>query len=576
MSSLPAHPQIDSPDSQSTARSLSWLAAQLPSGWVTAPASGGDPAVRSVTADSRQVMPGALFVAISGGNRDGHAFIPAAVAQGAVAVVGTHALADLAAAGLGPPPDIPYGQVVDSRAALAWLAAALHDFPSRDLAVIGVTGTDGKTTTCTLIESILAAATASSADDPGRVGVITTVAARLRGEAVDTGLHVTTPDAPQVQGFLARMRDLGCTYAVVESTSHGLDQGRVAGVDFDVAAVTNITHEHLDYHGTLDAYVAAKAKLFRSLFASAAKAGTPRCAVLNGDDPISFPALTKVLADEAGRHDLAVAAWTYGLAQRSPADDLRDVFATDIEHRPDATTFLLHWRGGAFPVVTRLIGEFNVANILCAATVALSQGIDSAGIQRGVAALDGVLGRMQRMDLGQPFLAVVDFAHSPASLERALITLRPLVGRGPGGEPGRLIAVFGSAGLRDGAKRRLMGRVSGRLADFSVITAEDPRTEDLAAINREIAAGVAEFAPSDAFVVEPDRVAAIQRAVEMAQPGDVVAAFGKGHERSLCFGEIEYPWNEQEAMLDALRRRLGLPLGDPSAYRLPTTQSPGP
>jgi len=203
--------------------------------------------------------------------------------------------------------------------------------------------------------------------------------------------------------------------------------------------------------------------------------------------------------------------------------------------------------------------------------VALSWGIAPAAIQKGVAGLDGVLGRMQRMDLGQPFLAVVDFAHSPASLERALLTLRPLVGRRPGGEPGRLIAIFGSAGLRDGAKRRLMGRVGGRLADFCVITAEDPRTEDLDAINREMAAGVAEHASATAFVVEPDRVTAIQRAVDMAQPGDVVAAFGKGHERSMCFGEVEHPWHEQEAMLDALRRRLGLPQGNPDAYRLPTT-----
>jgi UDP-N-acetylmuramoyl-L-alanyl-D-glutamate--2,6-diaminopimelate ligase len=248
-----------------------------------------------------------------------------------------------------------------------------------------------------------------------------------------------------------------------------------------------------------------------------------------------------------------------------------DVFAAGIDHAPDATSFDLHWWGGHFPVGTRLIGEFNVANVLCAATVALSLGVAPEAIQAGVAGLSGVLGRMQRMDVGQPFLAVVDFAHSPASLERALLTLRPLT-------VGRLIAVFGSAGLRDRAKRRLMGQVAGRLADFSVITAEDPRTEDLDAINQEIAAGVAEHASSDAssdayadaYAVVPDRGAAIQRAVDMAQPGDVVAAFGKGHERSMCFGVTEYPWNEQEAMLNALRRRMGLPGGDPTLYRLPT------
>ncbi len=397
-----------------------------------------------VTADSRQVVPATLFVAVSGGNRDGHAYIPAAVAQGAAAVMGTKSLDALSADG---PLTVPYLQVSHSRMALAWSAAALHNFPSRNLAMIGVTGTDGKTTTCTLIESILVAATAASPNsspdaqnDPGRVGVITTVAARIRGEAVDTGLHVTTPDAPQVQAFLAQMQAADCAYAVVECTSHGLDQGRVAAVDFDVAAVTNITHEHLDYHGTLDAYVAAKAKLFRALFASPPKPGVPRCAVLNGDDPISFPALSAVLAEEEENHAVFVPVRVYGLSHTSSTGSATDVFAAHIDHRPDATHFMLHWWGGAFPITTRLIGEFNVANILCAATVALAQGIDPAAIQRGVANLDGVLGRMQRMDLGQPFLAVVDFAHSPASLERALTTLRPLVGQGADGTPGSLVS----------------------------------------------------------------------------------------------------------------------------------------
>ncbi len=566
-------PHPDTQDNSPTARPLSWLLAHLPPGLVIAPSvlSAHDPAVGDVTADSRQVNPGTLFVAVSGGSRDGHAFIPIAVERGATALMGTKTLAQLSAAGHAPLDSIPYIQVADSRAALAWLSAGIYNFPSRDLAVVGVTGTDGKTTTCTLLESILIAATAPTPPDPGRVGVITTVAARIRGEAVDTGLHVTTPDAPQVQAFLAQMRAADCAYAVVECTSHGLDQDRVTGVAFDVAAVTNITHEHLDYHGTLEAYVAAKAKLFRMIFGSAPKPGVPRCAVLNGDDPISFPALTAVLAEEEGNHAGFVPVRVYGLSRTSSTGVARDLFATEIEHRPDATRFTLHWWGGSFPITTRLIGEFNVANILCAATVALSLQIDPAAIQQGVAGLDGVLGRMQRMDLGQPFLAVVDFAHSPASLERALTTLRPLVGQGPDGKPGRLIALFGSAGLRDGAKRRLMGQVGGRLADFCVITAEDPRTEDLDAINREIAAGVAAFAPATAFVVEPDRVTAIQRAVAMAQPGDVVAAFGKGHERSMCFGEIEHPWNEQEAMSDALRQRMGLPLGNPDTYRLPTT-----
>lgn len=487
------------------------------------------------------VEPGDVFVAISGLRVDGHRFIPAAVEAGATAVVGERSRIELASEGVTLPETIPYLQVVDAREALAVLNAALHRFPSRSLTVIGVTGTDGKTTTCMLLESIL-----SQVVD-GAVGVITTVGARIRGVEQPTGLHVTTPDAPQVQAFLAAMRDAGCRYAIVESTSHGLDQRRVAAVDFDAAVVTNITHEHLDYHGSYEAYRAAKARLFQALFRRTDRPGTPRLAVLNRDDPGSYSHLQRVLADESARPDAPpVQVLEYALESEHA-----DVWATDVVYKPGATEFILHWWGEPFPVTTRLIGSFNVANILAASTVALGLGASPEAVQQGVARLPGVLGRMERMEAGQDFLAVVDFAHSPVSLERALLTLRPLVGEG-----GRLIAVFGSAGLRDRAKRRLMGEVSGRLADFTIITAEDPRTEDLDAINQEIAAGVRAHAPEDRFCIVPDRAEAIQMAVDMARAGDVVASFGKGHERSMCFGEIEYPWNEQEVMLQALRRRL--------------------
>ena len=519
------------------------------------PAS-GDRSVAAVTADSRAVAPGALFVAVAGGRSDGHRYLADAAARGAAAALGTRAPGDLAADGIVLPRDFFYAQVEDSRAALALAAAALYGFPSRDLAVIGVTGTDGKTTTSSLLESILVAATRSVDAPEGRVGVVTTVGARIRGSADDTGFHVTTPDAPDVQRYLAAMRAAGCRFAVVESTSHGLDQQRVGAVDFDVAAVTNITHEHLDYHGTRDAYVAAKARLFRALYASPAKPGIPRCAVLNADDAGSYPALLAALADEAAARGVPPApVRAYGL----PAPDraLPDVYAADVAYRPDRTSFTLHWWGGQFGVETQLIGDFNVYNVLAAATSALALGIPPEAVRAGIAAFPGVLGRMERMDRGQPFLAIVDFAHSPASLERALLTLRPLVGADTDGAPGRLIAVFGSAGLRDRAKRRWMGQVSGRLADFTVITAEDPRTEDLDEINRAIESGVREFVGPDRYAIVPDRAAAIRFAVDMARPGDIVAAFGKGHERSMCFGETETPWSDQQAMLDALDRRMG-------------------
>ena len=499
--------------------------------------------IGSVTADSRQARTGALFVAVPGLRVDGHRFIPNAIAAGASAIAGTYTPDELIERGIPLPPGLPYLQNSDGRLALAQLSAALHSHPSRTMTVLGVTGTDGKTTTCTLLESILAVSRTDSPTYEG-VGVITTIGARIQGQELDTGFHVTTPEAPDVQRYLAQMRDAGCRFAVVESTSHGLDQKRVAAVDYDVAAVTNITHEHLDYHGSLEAYREDKSLLFRALFRSQPKANTPRLAVLNRDDPGSYDYLASVLAEEAtAQFAPPVTVRSYSLYNSAA-----DVRAEQTVYRPDATTFDLRWWGGtSFPIETRLIGDFNVSNILCAATAALGLGITPDTIAGGVASLAGVLGRMQRMDGGQDFLALVDFAHSPGSLERALHTLRPLVSPG-----GRLIAVFGSAGLRDKAKRRLMGQVSGRLADFTVITAEDPRTEDLAEINREIAAGVEQFAPPERYRIVADRAEAIRYATRMARPGDVVASFGKGHERSMCFGEVETAWNEQEAMLAAL------------------------
>jgi len=498
--------------------------------------------VTHVTGDSRAVGPGTLFVAVPGMRVDGHRFIPAAVEAGAVAIVGSHSVEQLVEAGIKAPFAVPYLRVPESREALAQLSAALHNFPSRSMTVIGVTGTDGKTTTCTLLEAILRAA---QDQDGGGVGVITTIGARIQGREIDTGFHVTTPEAPDVQRYLAQMRDAGCKYAVVESTSFGLDQKRVAAVDYDVAAITNITHEHLDIHGTYAAYQAAKALLFRALFQSKKKADVPRVAVLNADDPGSYEMLRSVLAEEAGRQGaLDVECYAYSLSDVSAA--LR---AVDVDYAPDATRFTLEWWVGAFPIETKLIGDFNVSNILCAAAVALALDMTPSTIQRGIASVSGVLGRMERIDQGQDFLAIVDFAHSPVSLERALTTLRPLVAPG-----GRLIAIFGSAGQRDHAKRRLMGEVSARLADYTIITAEDPRTEDLSVINQEIAAGVAAYASADAYRIVPDRGDAIWQGVSMARPGDVVASFGKGHERSMCYGDTEYPWSDQQAMIEALNR----------------------
>jgi len=527
--------------------------------------------ITDVSGDNRMVRPGALFVAIAGASFDGHRFIPDAIERGALAVVGTESEEELAVHGVDP--SVPYIRVPDSRLALAWCSAAIHGYPSRSMAVIGITGTDGKTSTATILESILQTATCDERMPDGRVGVITTLGARVLGQAHDTGYHVTTPDAPVVQRFLADMRDAGCTHAIIESTSHGLAQGRVMAVDFDIAAVTNITHEHLDYHGSWDSYASAKAELFRSLFKATAKRGTPKVALLNADDTASYQFLSAALAEERVHSGQEVRVRSYGIGRNLPTLDVSEIDyrAIDIRYHPDRTTFTIAHGGGTFEVETNLIGDFNVQNILCAAAVALELGLPVSAIQRGILSLTGIVGRMERIDCGQSFLALADFAHSPASLERALLALRTVVQhRNVQGEEdqheedqhrengGRIIAVFGSAGLRDRDKRTLMGQVSGRLADFTVITAEDPRTEDLGEINRAIEAGLLTVADSRSYAIVPDRTQAIQFAAELAEPGDIVVAFGKGHERSMCFGETEFPWSDQDVVSRALKARLAL------------------
>lgn len=537
---------------------FSTLLADLPG--VLAVHGSTDPLIRNIVADSRQAGPGALFVAYRGVEVDGHRFLADAVRRGAAALVGEL-----------PPPDdcpVPYVQVEDGRAALAWLVAAWYGHPSRSMALVGITGTDGKTTTANLLFSILRAA-------GRRVGLISTVNAIIGDQVYDTGLHTTTPDAPDVQRYLAQMRDAGTEIAVLEATSHGLAQHRVTGCAFDVAVVTNITHEHLDFHGSYEAYREAKGMLFRALTEQKPGfsekpgfSGLLKTAVLNRDDS-SFAFLASIPAEQV---------ITYGVAQGGGGDtemgtqggSVRRVIhltAHDIRHSPAGTQFALQVSAALtpeplglrvpaspFPLFTPLVGAFNVYNVLAAAGAALALGVEPEAIRAGVAAMKGVPGRMERVDRGQPFTAIVDFAHTPNALARALETARGLVG-----PAGRVIAVFGSAGLRDRAKRRLMGEVAARLADFTVITAEDPRTEDLAAIMEETAAAMAEAGclENRHFVRIADRQRAILYAVQQARPGDVVIVCGKGHEQSMCFGTVEHPWRDQDALAWALDRLAG-------------------
>jgi len=486
--------------------------------------TGGDVEVHSIAADSRCVRPGDLFVAIPGVNVDGHRFIAEAVAEGAVAVLGERAPQEL--------PDLPWGaftyvRVPCAREAWGWVCAAWHDFPSRKMTLVGVTGTDGKTTTVNLIYSILHAAGLD-------VGMVSTVNARIGTEERDTGLHTTTPDPPDIQGYLAQMVAAGATYAVLEVTSHGLAQHRVAGCDFDVAVVTNITHEHLDFHGSLEAYQQAKASLFEGLTRSFRKPGVPKIAILNRDDD-SFRYLSHIPADRQ---------IVYGVEGEA------DVTARDIRFAPDRTSFTLHTPAGTVPVATALVGVYNVSNVLAAASVGAALGVEPDGIREGIAAVRAIPGRMERIEGGQDFLAVVDFAHTPNALRRALETARGMTG-----EDGRVIVVFGCAGLRDREKRTMMGRIAGQLADLVIITAEDPRTESLDEIMAQSVTAAAEEGKRegvDLFRVA-DRGEAILHACRMARAGDVVIACGKGHEQSMCFGVTEYPWDDREAMRRALR-----------------------
>jgi len=518
---------------------LSTLFRSLPANlsWQTGDLHRLEIAVGGMAIDSRQVKPGDVFFALVGGNIDGHRFIPQAIQGGAVAVVGEKPYSDLA---------VPYIQVPDSRQALAHFSAAYFGFPSRKLTVIGVSGTDGKTTTASLIFNILKEAGI-------RAGMISTVNAVIGSQTLDTGFHVTTPDAQDVQRYLAQMVSSGMSHAVLEATSHGLAQHRVEGCEFDVGVVTNITHEHLDYHGSYEAYRSAKARLFDLIASKHDKDfQNLRLAVLNRDDT-SYG----YLADHIDRLERMLAVRfmriTYGVESDA---DLR---ATKIESDENGVQFVVTGLDYQFPVQSRLAGEYNVSNCLAAIAVTVAGlGLAPETAQAGISSLSAIPGRMEHLDLGTDFFTIVDFAHTPNALHRALTAARRIAESQ--GKAGRVIAVFGSAGLRDRAKRRMMAEVAAQLADLSVLTAEDPRTESLDEILAEMAKGSESRGGVEgkSFWRVPDRGDAIRFALSLAVPGDVVIVLGKGHEQSMCFGEVEYPWDDRTAVRAAVAELLGV------------------
>jgi len=492
--------------------------------------------IRAVSSDSRDIQPGNVFFAIKGENFDGFDYIPSAIEHGAALIIGNRpALKNL---------NVPYLEIDDDpRKALAWLAAATQNFPARKLRMIGVTGTDGKTSTSSMIHHIL---TQSGV----KAGMISTVNALIGDQEIDTGFHVTTPDSPAIQAYLAEMVRAGMTHCVLESTSHGLAQRRAIASEFDIAVVTNVTHEHLDYHGDWQHYLQAKGLLFESLWStSRKKTGNPRLAILNKDDR-SYSYLERVSPP--------------GHLSYSRLNEA-DLWAENISNSPTELSFNCHIDDSVYKVKSPMIGIYNVSNCLAAlAACVKGLGIPAEVAIAALATQKSVPGRMERIDLGQKFTAIVDFAHTPNALAVALETARGLT-------QGKVIAVFGSAGLRDREKRKMMPVEAIKRADMSILTAEDPRTESLDAILQDMAdaAVSAGGVEGENFLRIADRGDAIRKAIALAEPGDLVIAFGKGHEQSMCFISTEYDWDDRTAMRAALAEYLGVP--GPAMPWLPTS-----
>ncbi len=455
------------------------------------PVPTGNPDVTGVTHHAEWVTPGDLFVAVRGAKFDGHSFVGQAVARGAVVVAGE-------GPATGP---LPYLTVPDARAALADLAAELADHPSRALKVVGVTGTDGKTTTSWLVTHLLRAAGLTT-------GLLSTVGYQLPDGALrHFPAHFTTPEAPQVQATLRGIVNAGGRAAVLEASSHALALERVRAVDWDVAIWTHLSREHLDFHGTLEQYFLEKKKLVERA----------RFAVLNADDPWSEKL-------KLGPHT------TYGVEAQA------DWRATEVEEVGAGLRFRVSSPLGTFGAELPMIGRFNVHNALGAMAAAARLGADAGQLRSGLASFGGVPGRMQIV-AGAHVRVVVDFAHTPPSLEKALSALRPTTA-------GRLCVVIGAAGgPRDPGKRAPLGEVAARLADHAIFTEEDCRDTPLADILNEMARGAREAGRRN-FELVPDRREAIRRAVSLAGPGDTVLLAGKGPEETLERAGETLPWDE--------------------------------
>jgi UDP-N-acetylmuramoyl-L-alanyl-D-glutamate--2,6-diaminopimelate ligase len=473
--------------------------------------------VTGVTHDSRQVRPGDLYAALSGETAHGVAFAPQARDAGAVAL-----LTDRLGRERGRASGLPLLVVHDPRAVLGALAADVYDHPARHLVMLGVTGTNGKTTTAYLLEAGLRAGGFST-------GLLGTVETRIGDEAIPS--IRTTPEAPELHALLGVMRERKVGAVAMEVSSHALAMHRVDGVVYTVALFTNLSHDHLDFHFTLEDYFAAKATLFTP---EHAKSG-----VVNIDDPFGqrLVRTARIPLTTCSVNGASHADWR----------------AKDVKLGPTGATFTVESSAGASaPCVVAMPGDFNVANALGAVVALVEAGVSLDDAARGVSGSPGVPGRMERVDAGQGYLALVDYAHTPDAIARLLTSLRPIT-------PGRLMIMLGAGGDRDRAKRPLMGEHAARLADVVVLTDDNPRSEDPTAIMLALRTGAARVlgAQAGAVLVEHDRAAAIRLLVGAARPGDTIVLAGKGHEQGQEVAGRIHPFDDRVQLADAIREALG-------------------
>lgn len=470
-----------------------------------------DVPVTAITDDSRAVSNGSLFVAVKGEQVDGHQFIPAAMKAGMTALVMQQPAAGVS---------VPFARVVDSRKALGLLGSRFYGEPSSRIRMIGVTGTNGKTTTTYVCKALLEAL--------GRqVGLIGTVAYQIGKETVPAS-H-TTPGALELQQLLAKMVDRGCTAAVMEVSSHALAQDRTSGCEYDVAVFSNLTQDHLDFHKTMEEYFQAKLRLFTGL------TGTNKPnkrAIVNGDDPggIRIKALCPA------------PVWTYALKGKA---DLR---AENVRLSLGGTTFTVATPAGSFSIESHLVGEHNVYNLLAAIGVALHEGATPDQIRQAITQVTNVPGRFERVMAGQRFTVVVDYAHTEDALVRLLTAAQAL-------KAGRIITVFGCGGDRDRGKRPKMGRAAVQYSDVVILTSDNPRTEDPLSILQEVEVGVTEALrqrPHVQYRKVADRREAIGTAVREARPGDMVLIAGKGHEDYQIIGTKKFHFDDREVAREAI------------------------